>query len=387
MQYSMDLIDKTLTRGVEEILPSREGLQNLIKSKKIRLYLGIDPTGTHLHLGHTIPMRKLQEFADLGHEAILLIGTGTVLVGDPSQRKTTREKITKNEIDENIKTWKDQAQKVLNFDKIQIKYNGDWLLKLTYPEIVNIASNISSTQLIKRDMFQERIKKGGTVWHHETLYPLMQGYDSVVMDVDLEIGGTDQTFNMLIGRELQKKMNNREKFVLTTQLISGTDGLPMSKSSGNCIWLDDSPTEMYGKIMSITDSQIDQYWKNLTDLSEEKLKELKPLEAKKELAKEIVKIYHGETSAQKAQEEFEKLFQKGSASDSIPTIVVKNPNIELVDFLVANNLAPSKSEAKRLIKNGAVEIGGQIVEESEAELQNNQIMRIGKKRFVKVILE
>lgn len=380
----MDKTEQVLKRGVAEILPSRDLLKKLLDSKKIRVYLGIDPTGTHLHLGHTIPMRKLQEFADLGHEAILLIGTGTVLVGDPSQRKTAREKITKEEIDKNIKTWKEQARKVLNFDKIQIKYNGDWLLNLTYPKIAEIASNISSIQLIKRDMFQKRIKRGGTVWHHETLYPLMQGYDSVVMDVDLEIGGTDQTFNMLIGRELQKKMNGREKFVLTTPLISGTDGNPMSKSSGNCVWLDDSPNDMYGKIMSISDSQIDQYWKNLTDLPEGKLKELKPLEAKKELAGKIIKIYHGETAAQKAREGFEELFQKGGISESIPTITIKNPNIKLVDFLVENNLAPSKSEAKRLIKERAVEIGGQTVEESEVHLENNQVMRVGKKRFVRI---
>ncbi len=383
----MNKIDEVLTRGVEQVLPGKASLQKLMESKKIRVYLGIDPTGTHLHLGHTIPMRKLQEFANLGHEAILLIGTGTAFVGDPSQRRAARKKITMDEIDENIKTWKGQAKKVLDFDKVQIKYNGDWLLKLTYPEIVNIASNISSIQLIKRDMFQQRIKKGETVWHHETLYPLMQGYDSVVMDVDLEIGGTDQTFNMLIGRELQKKMKNREKFVLTTPLISGTDGQPMSKSSGNCVWLDDSQEEMYGKIMSIADSQIEEYWKNLTDLPQDKLKTLKPFESKKWLAREIVKIFHSQQAAQKAQDEFEKLFQKGGVSESIPTITIKNPNIELVDFLVENNFAPSKSEAKRLIKERAVEIGGQIVEKSKVVLENNQVMRVGKKKFVKLIIE
>src|SRR3989338_5798637 len=194
----MDSINTVLTRGVKEILPSREGLETLIRGKKIRVYLGVDPTGSKLHLGHTIPMRKLQEFADLGHEAILVFGTGTVLVGDPSQRTQTRKKITKEEIEGNIKTWKQQAEKIIDFDKVQIKQNGDWLLKLTVPAIINIASNISSVQLFKRDMFQERIKRGDTVWTHEALYPLFQGYDSVAMDVDLEIGGTDQTFNMLI---------------------------------------------------------------------------------------------------------------------------------------------------------------------------------------------
>src|SRR3989344_7421770 len=226
----MDKVDRTLSKSVAEVIPDKTGLAKLMQSKKIRVYLGVDPTGTHLHLGHSIPMRKLQEFADLGHEAILLIGTGTVLVGDPSQRTRARGKITQKEIEENIKTWRQQAEKVINFNKVQIKQNGEWLLKLTYPEIIGIASNISSVQLFKRDMFQQRITRGETVWAHETLYPLFQGYDSVAMDVDLEIGGTDQTFNMLIGRELQKKMNKREKFVLITPLISGTDGKPISRS-------------------------------------------------------------------------------------------------------------------------------------------------------------
>src|SRR3989338_6796009 len=258
----MTSIEEILTKRVAQILPSKEGLAELITAKKIRVYLGVDPTGSKLHLGHTIPMRKLQEFAELGHEAILVFGTGTVLVGDPSQRAQTRKKITEEEIAENIKTWKQQAEKIIDFDKVQIKQNGDWLLKLTVPAIINIASNVSSVQLFKRDMFQERIKRGDTVGTHEALYPLFQGYDSVAMDVDLEIGGTDQTFNMLIGRELQKKMANREKYVLTTPLISGVDGQPMSKSTNNCIWLDDKPGDMFGKIMSMADTQIGEYWTN-----------------------------------------------------------------------------------------------------------------------------
>lgn len=382
----MDKVETLLTRSVDQILPSRQGLQKLMESKKIRVYLGIDPTGTHLHLGHTIPMKKLQEFADLGHEAILLIGTGTVLVGDPSQRGTAREKITKEEIEENIKTWQSQAKKVLDFEKVQIKYNGDWLLGLTYPEIANIASNISTIQLIKRDMFQERLKRGDTVWHHETLYPLMQGYDSVVMDVDLEIGGSDQTFNMLIGRELQKKMKNREKYVLTTPLISGTDGQPMSKSSGNCVWLDDLPTEMFGKLMSIADSQIEEYWTNLTDLPSEKLKKLKPFDAKKELAKAIVNIYYGERIAQKAHEEFENVFQKKQQPEETQVIKIDNKTQNVTDLLTKNNLALSKSGAKRLLQSGAIEIDGQTISENHYEFKDGQIIRVGKKQFVKITL-
>ena len=380
----MDATNKVLTKGVENILPNKEGLERLMHAKKIRVYLGVDPTGTKLHLGHTIPMRKLQEFADLGHEAILLFGTGTVLAGDPSQRAQTRAKITQEEINQNIKTWKEQAKKVLDFNKVKIKQNGDWLLKLSYTDIINIASHISSVQLFKREMFQERIKRGHTVFTHETLYPLFQGYDSVVMDVDLEIGGTDQIFNMLIGRELQKKMANRDKYVLATPLILGTNGKPMSKTSGNCIWLTDTASEMFGKLMSINDNQIETYWKLLTDLPETDFNKNKPMDTKKRLAFEIVRTYHGQQTAQKAQSEFEKLFQKGEGSQSLPTIEIKESNIELADFLASNNLAASKSEAKRLINQGAIQVNGQTVSEPEIQLENNQVMRIGKKKFVRI---
>ena len=379
----MNATNEVLTKGVENVLPNKEDLGKLMRDKKIRVYLGVDPTGTRLHLGHTIPMRKLQEFADLGHEAILLFGTGTVLAGDPSQRMQTRTKITQEEIDENIKTWRQQASKVINFDKVQIKYNDDWLLKLTYADIINIASKISAIQLFKRGMFQERIRRGDTVLTHETLYPLFHGYDSVVMDVDLEIGGTDQTFNMLIGRELQKKMASRDKYVLSTPLILGTNGKPMSKTSGNCIWLDDSPQDMFGKIMSITDTQIGEYWLNLTDLDPQELKSLKPLNTKKKLAFEIVKMYHGQQAAQKAQSEFESVYQKRELTEYAPEVVTKAR--ELLEFLKTQE--PSASYAKRLLKEGAVEVDGQTVKEARALLKNGQLIRIGKKKFVKVVIK
>ncbi|OGD83201.1 tyrosine--tRNA ligase, partial [Candidatus Curtissbacteria bacterium RBG_13_40_7] len=233
-----------------------------------------------------------------------------------------------------------------------IRQNGDWLLKLTYADINNIASHISSIQLFKREMFQERIKQGDTVWTNETLYPLFQGYDSVVMDVDLEIGGTDQIFNMLIGRELQKKMENREKFVLTTPLISGTDGQPMSKTSQNCIWLDDPPQDMFGKIMSMADSQIEEYWLNLTNFDLQELKSLKPLETKKRLAYEVVHQLHSEEGAKLAQEEFEKVFQKRMLPSNIPIAKSSGPTIS--HALIDSGLSGSNSESKRLIHEGAV---------------------------------
>jgi tyrosyl-tRNA synthetase len=233
-------------------------------------------------------------------------------------------------------------------------------------------------------MFQERIKRGDTVWTHEALYPLFQGYDSVVLDVDLEIGGTDQTFNMLIGRELQKKMADREKFVLTTPLISGVDGQPMSKSSGNCIWLDDTTKDMFGKIMSMADTQIPEYWTNLTDLDLGKLKKLKSMDAKKQLAHEIVKIYHGETETQKAQSEFEKVFQKREMPEDVLNIKVSK-DISIVDFV--STQVGSKSEAKRLIDQGAVEVDGKCVKKDHAMFKDGQIVKIGKKKFVRIVFK
>jgi len=368
--------DEALTRGVADILPSKKGLADLMSKKKIKLYLGIDPTGTKLHLGHTVPLRKLQQFADLGHEVILLFGTGTVLVGDPSQRDIKRKAITQKEIEKNIKTWKKQAAPILDFEKIKIKQNGDWLLKLNLKDIINLASKISAIQLFKRDMFQKRLDKGDTVLYHETMYPLLQGYDSVVMDVDLEIGGTDQTFNMLIGRELQQKMNKKEKFVLIMPMITGLDGKQMSKTSGNCVWLTDSADEMFGKLMSISDNQIKPYAALLTDLPISKI--TNPLEAKKKLAWEIVKIYHSEKEADEAQDKFERTFQK-RAPEYKTEIAAKST----LSGTIAE-VAGSISQAKRLIKQGAVDVNGAAVYDPNYEIKGGEKIKIGKKTFVKV---
>jgi len=382
-------VEEVLSRGVEKVLPNREALKKLMQKRKIRLYLGIDPTAPKLHLGHTITLRKLQEFADLGHEAILVIGTGTVLAGDPSLRLETRPLMTEKEVAKNVKTWKKQAGKVLNFSKVKIKYNGEWLLKLKLEDIIKIASQISAVKLFQREMFQRRIKMGQTVLTHETLYPLLQGYDSVFLDVDLEIGGTDQTFNMLIGRELMGKMRKKEKFVLTCPMILGIDGRPMSKTSGNCIWLEDSPTQMFGKIMSIPDDLIFNYFKLLTRVSLteiEKVKKLNPRDAKIRLAREIVRLYHGEKKAMKAEKEFERVFKEKKLPSKIPGVKIKEEKLNILEFLVKTKLASSKSEAKRLILQKGVKING-IVKENWQEIietKKGMIIQVGKRKFVKL---
>jgi tyrosyl-tRNA synthetase len=389
-------IRETLSRNVAEILPSRSGLERLMKKKRIRLYLGIDPTGTRLHLGHTITLRKLQEFADLGHEAILVVGTGTVLAGDPSQRGKVREKISLREIKENIKTWKAQVRKIIDLSKVKIKYNGDWLLKLGLKEIIDIASNISAVRLFQREMFQERIKKGDTVWLHETLYPLLQGYDSVALDTDLEIGGTDQVFNMLVGRELQRKMKNREKFVLTCPMLLGIDGEQMSKSSGNCVWLQDSPDQMFGKIMSIPDSLIISFFELLTDVSQKAISKHKknlqsgktnPRDIKERLASEIVKMYHSRGSAAKAAAEFKRIFRKKELPSEIPQMKLTDESLGLLDLLVKTKLASSKAEAKRLVVQKGVKIDGEVEGDWRRviEIKNGLVVQAGKRRFIKIL--
>ena len=382
----MVTIEELLSRGVEKIYPDREALEKILKQRKIRLYLGIDPTGSRLHLGHAILLRKLQKFAELGHEAILLIGTGTVLVGDPSQRSGARAQIDEGEIQRNIATWRKQAEKILDFSKVQIKQNGDWLLKLTMKDLISIASHISAVQLFKRDIFQERLNRGDTVWDHETFYPLLQGYDSVAMDVDLEIGGTDQTFNMLIGRELMRKMRGKEKYVLTVPMILGTDGKPMSKTSGNCVWLKDEPSEMYGKLMSIPDEQIDSYLELATDIPQVELdsaKKLAPLDKKRLLALTVVEMYHGEDKAQQVQKEFKNVFSKGGIPEGAPVWKIAGQKVDLISLLAEKGITSSKSEARRLLEQGGVSLNEKKLTEPEAILESG-ILKIGKKTFISI---
>ncbi|MFH1714238.1 MAG: tyrosine--tRNA ligase [Candidatus Nealsonbacteria bacterium] len=395
MQEKLQKIEQVLSDRVEQVLPSKAELKKLMSKKKIRLYLGVDPTGNRLHLGHTIPLRKIQEFADLGHEAILVIGTGTVLAGDPSQRDSSRELISERKIKDNIRTWKNQAGKIVNFSKVKIKYNGDWLLKLGLKDIVKIASNISAVKLIQRDMFQRRISSGSTVWMHEVLYPLLQGYDSVFLDVDLEVGGNDQVFNMLIGRELQQKIKKREKFVLTGPMILGTDGKIMSKSSGNCVWLSDSPKNKFGKIMSIPDNLIISYFQLLTDTPALKIKEYKekmdkgqvnPRDLKKNLAFEIVKMYDSPALAEKSKKEFEAVFEKKELPSVIPTIKIEGKEIGILDLLVKIKLSSSKAEAKRLVLQKGVKIEGKVFNDwrEAVKIKKGLIVQVGKRKFAKL---
>lgn len=387
-------VDEVLSRGVEQVLPSKQGLADLISKKKIRLYLGIDPTGNQLHLGHSVVLRKLQQFAELGHDVILLIGNGTVKIGDPSGKDKTRPMLTEQQIEENFATWKEQASKVLDFSKISIKRNGDWLDKLTFVDIVKLMATTTVQQLLERDMFQERIKNGLPIFAHEIIYPLLQGYDSVVMDVDLEIGGNDQTFNMMVGRQLQKQLNNREKFVLSVPLLVGSDGKKMGKSLNNFISLTASPEDMYGKLMSVVDDVMFEYFTLLTDVSAEEIDRMKkslqsnevhPMEIKKKLAHTITAMYHDEAAAKRASEHFEKTVQNKeiSVADIRPLSISSNATV--LDAVTSSGVVSSNSEARRLIEQGGVQTeDGKKLTNPSTPVSAASLLRIGKRNVFKL---
>ncbi len=385
-----------LTRGVEQIVPGADALQKVMSEKKIRVYLGIDPTGAFLTLGHSVVLRKLQQFADAGHEVIMLIGNGTVRIGDPTGRDTTRPELTDEQIQANFKDWKAQASKILDFNKIEIRYNGDWLDQLKYVDMIKLMAQTTVQQLTERDMFQERIKKGLPIHGHELLYPLLQGYDSVAMDVDLEIGGSDQLFNMLMGRHLQRTMNNREKWVLTTPIINGTDGRKMSKSYGNYVALTDAPNEMFGKLMSIADEQIIEYFTLLTDTPLDEIETIKtkiaqgenPMQYKKQLAFTITQMYHDTAAAESAQENFQKTVQERSVPDEVPVVQVSADKMTLLDLLVLCAPDQSKSDLRRLIEQGGVSFADREEKLTDAAaeitLENDAILKVGKRKYFKI---
>jgi tyrosyl-tRNA synthetase len=394
-------VDELLERGVEKILPSRKDLEEKIKSKdRLNVYLGIDPTATKIHLGHTVGLRKLQKFAELGHNVTFLIGDFTALIGDTSDKETERPILTKEEIEENFKTYAKQAGKILDFSKIKIIHNSEWLNKLNLEEILKLAQNFSLSDFIGRELIKRRLDSGKRVGLHELLYPIMQGYDSYMLDTDLQIGGEDQELNMQAGRILQKKLKNQESLVLITELLAGTDGKKMSKTSNNVIWIDDNPVDMYAKVMAIYDELIPQFFKLATNLPlsevseiENQLKSTKnPMDIKKRLALQITEELHGKDEAHKAQEHFENVFQKQKNPFEIPPFFIPEKEADLAtiaDIIHSAGLVKSKAQAKRVIQQGGTTINNQLVRDpndqfSKYIVQNQAIIKIGKKNFVKV---
>lgn len=389
-------IPAVLTRGVAQVLPSVETLAARMAAGPIKLYLGIDPTGSLLTLGHSISLRKLQQFADLGHDVTLLIGNGTVKIGDPTGKDAARPTLTDAEIEANFKTWQEQANKILNFDQIKIAHNGDWLDAMTMPEIIRLMAKVTVSQLIERDMFQERIAQNKPIFGHEIMYPMLQGYDSVAMDVDLEIGGTDQTFNMMMGRQLQRIYHDKEKWVLSVPIINGLDGRKMSKSFNNFVALTDQPQDMYGKLMSIADDQIIEYFTLLTDVSLSDIDQMaaamragdNPMEFKKSLALTITEQYHTPELARQAQAHFEQTVQAKQLPDQIPIVQVPHQQLPLLDLLQLCLPAYSKSQLRRLVDQSAVEILPTGQRPTDPALQVGtaevEVIRIGKRQFFRI---
>lgn len=373
-------VNELLTRGLENIVPRELAAKKLRSGERLRIYWGIDPTGTQIHLGHTLSLRKLKAFSDLGHEVILVIGSFTAMIGDPTGRDAQRAPLTKEQVEQNFKDYKRQAEKILDFSKIQIRKNGDWLSPLNFSDIIKLASNFTVQQMLKRDMFQRRIEEDKPISLHEFLYPLMVGYDSVVLDVDCELGGSDQEFNMLAGRHLQQAMGKRDKFVLTTKLLEGTDGRKMSKSFNNCVYLDDAPSDMYGKLMAVKDELVATYFESATNVPMEEVSEIlkgHPKEAKMRLAREIVTMYHSKAAAEKAEADWTNTFSQGGVPENIPTVSAGKLR-DIVEGV-------SMSELRRLVEQGAVSsvVTGNKIESIEAEIKNDTL-RIGKHRFLKV---
>ncbi|MGI5826126.1 MAG: tyrosine--tRNA ligase [Patescibacteria group bacterium] len=391
----MDEIDNLLTRGVSNIYPSREEMEKVLRSgKKLRLYQGFDPSMPSLHLGNYVGLLKLGQFQRLGHEVIFLVGDFTGMIGDPTDKSATRRMLTREETLKNAESWKKQAERVLDFtgeSPVKIMFNSAWNDKISFKDLIELTSKFTVQQMVERDMFQKRLQEGKPIHLHEFLYPVAQAIDSVEMDVDLEIGGNDQTFNMLMGRHLMQALKGKEKFVLTTKLLVDAQGQKVGKTTGNALFLDSTPEQFYGGILSFPDEVVVLGFELLTEvdfipevLEAEMIKD--PLGTKKKLAFEVVKILWGEQAAQKAQEEFERVFQKREMPQQVPEIIVSSQPSAISELLVKNNLVPSMTEAKRLIKNGAVDIEARTITDPKEEilLKGGEIIKIGKNRFVKV---
>ncbi len=369
------------------------------KNKKLRVKLGIDPTATDIHLGFAFVLKKLKEFQQLGHKAILVIGDFTAKIGDPSGRNITRPILTDREIKKNLSTYLKQIFKILDKNKTEVRYNSEWLTKLNFKDILEIFSKITIQKIIEREDFQKRLKDNNPVFLHETIYPLVQAYDSVYLKADIELGGSDQELNCLMGRELQTKFNQSPQVIILTPLLIGLDGKnKMSKSLKNYIGITEKPEEMFGKVMSISDELLPQWLELTTELSEKEIKEilnLHPMEAKKRLAYEIVKYYHNEKLANLALNQFEQTFQKKDYEALAKEIILSSEikNLPLIEILTQSNLVKSKSEARRLIEQGAIEINYRkvIVQDNinnlKINLNTNDLLRIGKKNFYKLIIK
>lgn len=389
-------IEELLTRGVEKIVDKDNLIKKLKSGKQLRIKLGIDPTGPKIHIGRAIQFWKLRAFQELGHQIVLIIGDFTALIGDASDKQAMRKSLTEEEIKENMKDYKKQIGKILDLDKVEFRNNGDWFSKMGVKDFLKLEMNFTAQQMIQRKNFEERWNEGKPIGLHELNYPLLQGYDSVAVKSDVEIGGSDQLFNVLTGREIQKIFDQEQQDVMTSKMLNGLDGRKMSTSWGNIITIVDEPNEMFGKIMSMHDELIGEYFELCTRLPSEEVVEIKnnlkngelhPKDAKVKLGKIIISIYYSENVAIKAEEEFNKVFKDKKLPSEMPEIEIKEKSISILDLLAKTKLAESKSEAQRLVGQKGVKIDGEIWDDwkREVEIKKGMIIQVGKRRFIKII--
>ncbi len=385
----MEKIDEILNRGVANIIPSKKLLEKELKSgRKLNIYLGIDPTFTQLHLGNAVALRKIQQFANAGHYVTFLIGDYTCLIGDTSDKDSPRPALSVEEINSNFKTYKKQAEKILDFSKVIVRYNSEWLKKLDYEQIIKLTRHFTLGDFISRELIKKRLNSGKMINLSEVLYPVAQGYDSYCMDTDVQVGGTDQTFNIQAGRTLQKNLRGKESFVLTVPLLEGIDGRKMSKSYQNAIWLDDKPNDMYRKVMAIKDNLIMNYLTLASNVPMEELEKLEklskndPMAAKKKLAFAITSELHSEKDAKEAEENFKKTVQEKGLPTDIPEIKFKK-NQKIEDLLVEKNIIDSKSKVKRLGEQQGLILNDKKIKSDDTAKEG--ILRIGRNRYYKLV--
>lgn len=391
-----------LRRGIAEIIPEedlRSKIERSIKyGKPLRVKLGLDPTAPDIHLGHTVVLHKLRQFQDLGHQVIIIIGDYTGRIGDPTGRSETRRQMTEEEVLVNAETYKEQIFKILDPDKTEVTFNSTWLSKLNFSDVINLASKITVARMLEREDFARRYQENRPISIHELFYPLMQGYDSVALKADVELGGTDQKFNLLMGRQLQKDYDQEPQVAVMMPILPGLDGVQkMSKSLGNYISINESSREMYGKTMSLSDEMMLTYFELVTVVPTEEIAVLReglnsgalhPRDVKMRLARVITGMYHGSEAAAEAEKEFRQVFQQGEFPDEIPEVTVEKGKIWLPRLMVSTKLVSSTSEARRMITQGGVKIDGERVKDPDAEVEprSNMIIQAGKRKFVRLFL-
>ena len=399
---------RIIKRGTEEIISEEELIKKIEKSRKekrpLRVKQGFDPNAPDIHLGHTVGLRKMRQFQDSGHDVYFLIGDFTGMIGDPSGKSITRKQLTEEEVKKNAETYKKQVFKILNPEKTKVVFNSHWLGKLSFSEVLKVCSKYTVARMLERDDFSTRYKEGKPIGIHEFMYPLMQGYDSVAMQADIELGGTDQKFNLLVGRDIQREFNQEPQVIITLPLLEGTDGVEkMSKSLNNYIGINEAPQEMYGKTMSVPDSLMTRYFELVTDVSLDEIDKIKtgleyndlhPRNVKKRLAREIVKLYHGQSAAITAEEEFEKVFKNKLYPKEIKKLeikkdVLKDGKIGIVNLVKDSGILGSTGEAIRMVRQGGVRVNGEKISDPHIDLtvEDGMIIKIGRLNFIKLVIK